>query len=46
MHFYLISLVLVPYSKIRLTKNKKFHAAISISSATEAFNSAAKAMLI
>ena len=36
---------LVPYSKIRLKKNKKFHAAMSISSFTEAFNRAGSAIV-
>ena len=36
---------LVPYSKIRLIKKKKFHAAMFISSLTEAFNNAGNAIV-
>ncbi len=39
-------LTLVPYSKIRLIKNKKSHAAVLISLAIEVVNNAGKAMLI
>ena len=37
---------LVPYSKIRLIKNKKSHAAVLISLAIDVFSNAGKAMLI